>query len=247
LRYVPAWISLKFWVPFRSWHRSDDDVQRLRRSVHRVNDHHEESLNATTHAVGLVCSVAAAVAVVGVAATHGVAWHIWGCSLYAASLVAAYTASTLSHVARRPRWRHTFRVADQAVIFLFIAGSYTPVALAWLRGGPWWALHGLLWAVALTGFISKAAFTHNVRLGAVSTRLYLVLSWLPLLAAWPLIATLPPGLLMWMFAGGLCYTLGIVFFHYDHRVRYFHAVWHVMVLAGSACHYMGILLYCTGW
>ena len=91
-------------------------------------------------------------------------------------------------------------------------------------------------------FISKAAFVRNVRSGDVTTKSYLILGLLPAIA----FLTLPWGMMLWLFAGGLCYVLGIVFFHYDHRVRYFHAVWHLLVIAGSACHFMGVLLYCTG-
>ncbi len=215
---------------------------RQMRSVHRRIDHKEEVMNAVTHALGLALSVAASVLVILTATTHGGAWQITACAIYAATLIAAYTASTLSHVLRRPRTRHTMRIIDQAVIFLFIAGSYTPIALSYFREGPWWVLHSLIWAIALAGFISKAAFVRNVRSGDVTTKSYLILGLLPAIA----FMTLPWGMMLWLFAGGLCYMLGIVFFHYDHRVRYFHAVWHIMVIAGSACHFMGVLLYCTG-
>ena len=215
---------------------------RQKRSVHRRIDHKEESMNAVTHGLGLALSVAASVLVIFTASTHGGAWQITACAVYAATLIAAYAASTLSHVLRRPRTRHTMRIIDQAVIFLFIAGSYTPIALSHFREGPWWVLHSLIWAIALAGFISKAAFVRNVRSGDVTTKSYLILGLLPAIA----FLTLPWGMMLWLFAGGLCYVLGIVFFHYDHRVRYFHAVWHLLVIAGSACHFMGVLLYCTG-
>jgi hemolysin III len=131
------------------------------------------------------------------------------------------------------------------VIYLFMAGSYTPIALTWLRGGAWWVLHLLIWGTALTGFASKAVFGHRVRSEAVSTVLYLVLGWMPILAAWPILAAIPGPLAGWYLAGGVCYTAGLAFFHYDSRVPYFHAAWHVMVIAGSACQYLGILFYCT--
>lgn len=209
-------------------------------------DAREETLNAATHAAGLALGVAGAPVVIYAAVRHGGAWEVWGCAVYAATLIAAYTASTLSHVAMRPRVRHTFRAADQALIFLFIAGSYTPIALAWLRAGPWWVLHALIWAVALAGFASKAVFGHRVHLGAVSTILYLLLGWMPLAAIWPLVGAIPGPLAIWILAGGLCYTAGLIFFRFDDRVRHFHAVWHLFVLGGTACHYLGILLYCTG-
>jgi hemolysin III len=212
-----------------------------------VRSSSEEAWNAATHGAGLALAVAGAI-VLGWAVVRrgGGAWQFVGSGIYAATLLAAYAASTISHVARRPGARRAWRIADQAIIFLFMAGTYTPVALTWLRGGPWWVLHGLVWAVALTGFASKAVFAHRVHLGAVSTTLYILLGWMPVLAIGPLLHALPAGLMWWFLAGGLCYTVGIAFFHYDHRVPYFHAAWHVLVLAGSACHYMAILLYCTG-
>jgi hemolysin III len=205
----------------------------------------EEGVNAATHAAGLVCSVAGAVVIVWYAAVRGGPWQWAGCSVYAATMVAAYAASTLSHWFRRPGPRHALRVADQAIIFLFIAGSYTPLALTYLRHGPWWLLHGLVWAVALAGFTSKAIFSHRVKAERVSAALYLALGWMPVLAAWPLLAVVPIGLLAWIAAGGLCYTVGTIFFRYDGRVPYFHAVWHMCVLAGSAFHFLGNLFYCT--
>lgn len=229
-----------FWVP-SSWHRSDEDIQRQARSVHRRIDRKEESMNAVTHGLGLVCSLAAAVLVILAATTHGGAWQISSCAIYAATLIAAYTASTLSHALRRPRTRHTMRIIDQAVIFLFIAGSYTPIALTHFREGPWWILHVLIWGIALLGFVSKVAFVHKVHSGTVSTKLYLVLGLLPAFA----FLTLPWSMMFWLLAAGLCYILGIVFFHYDHRVRYFHTVWHLMVIAGSTCHFLGVWFYCT--
>jgi hemolysin III len=207
----------------------------------------EEAWNAATHGAGLALAVAGAI-ILGWAIVRrgGGGWQFAGCGIYAVTLVAAYAASTISHVARRPAARRAWRIADQAIIFLFMAGTYTPVALTWLRGGPWWLLHGAVWAVALAGFASKAVFAHRVHLGAVSTTLYILLGWMPVLAVGPLVHVLPFGLMWWFLAGGLCYTAGIAFFHYDDRVPYFHAAWHVLVLAGSACHYAAILLYCTG-
>lgn len=233
--------------PSRLRTRRQDSVliERIPHLEDRLTGRHEERLNAATHGLGFLASLVGAAMVIALAVRHGGAWHVWGCAIYATTLVAAYAASTLSHLFRHPPLRQAFRIVDQAVIFLFIAGSYTPVALAWLRGGPWWALHGLVWGIALAGFTAKSVFAHNVRLGSVSTSLYLVLGWTPVMATWPLITTLPGGLVGWLAAGGFCFTAGTIFFHLDHRVRYFHATWHVWVLAGSVCHYLGILYHCT--
>ena len=206
----------------------------------------EEKFNAATHAVGLLLALAGATALLREVALRGGPWQLLGCGVYAATLVLAYAASMLSHAVERPATRHALRVLDQACIFLFIAGSYTPIALTWLRDGPgWWALHAAVWGVAAAGFVSKVAFAYRVTPGTVSPALYVLLSWLPVLATWPLMAVLPGRLLLWMLAGGVCYTAGVVFFHYDQRVPYFHAAWHVLVIAGSTCHYGGIYFYCA--
>lgn len=205
----------------------------------------EELANAATAGAVLVLAMVGAAVLVVAAGSRGAVWQAVGCTVYALTLVTLHGASTLSHLFRRGDLRHGFRIADQALIYLFIAASYTPIALTWLREGSWWVLHALMWGVALAGFFSKCLFAHRVRLGSVSAGLYLLLGWMPIAAAWPIAAALPGGLLRWVLAGGLCYTAGIFFFCFDHRFRYFHAAWHLLVLAGAACHYFGILFYCT--
>lgn len=205
----------------------------------------EEDVNAATHAFGLLCGAAAATILVWAAVMHGSAWQILGCAIYAVTLVTAYAASTLSHVFRTPRLIQAFRIADQAIIFLLIAGTYTPVALTYLRDPSWWPLHGLIWGIALFGFIRKAAFAHQVSLGAVSITLYVLLGWIPVFFTPFLIGVVPGRLLLWFLTGGLAYMAGTLFFMYDHRIRYFHAAWHLMVVVGSICHFIGILSYCT--
>ena len=206
----------------------------------------EERMNAATHALGLAGALVAVVVLLRAVVLNGGPWQALGCGIYAVTLVAAYAASMLSHAVQGPAAQHAMRVLDQSFIFLFIAGSYTPIALTWLRDGPgWWALHAAIWGVAAAGFVSKIAFGYRVRPGTVSPALYVLLSWLPVLATQPLMNVLPGRLLLWMLAGGVCYTAGVFFFHFDERVPYFHAAWHTLVVAGSACHYAGILFYCT--
>ena len=217
----------------------------IARALQRGPEHDEEHWNAATHGLGWAASVIAAIIPMLAALDRGSAWQVFGCGVYALTMVSTYAASTLSHVYRRPSVRDFFRTADQALIFLFIAGSFTPVALTWLREGAWWYLTGGIWFAASIGFISKAVFSHNVRIGNVTTWLYVLVGWLPVLAIWPLYKALPLGMFVAMIAGGACYTLGLIFFRYDDRVRYCHTVWHLAVMAGSVCHYLGILLYCT--
>ncbi|MFK7790909.1 MAG: hemolysin III family protein [Phycisphaeraceae bacterium] len=216
-------------------------VQALRRGP----EHDEENWNAATHGLGWVASVVGAVILMRAVLDLGSAWQIVGCAIYCVAMVCTYAASTLSHLYRRPAVRDFFRTADQALIFLFIAGSFTPMALTYLLEGAWWWLTGSMWCIALIGFVSKAVFSHNVHIGNVTTWLYVVVGWLPVLAIWPLYKAMPSGLFVALLAGGACYTLGLIFYHYDHRVRFCHAAWHLAVVAGSVCHYLGILFYCT--
>jgi len=201
----------------------------------------EEVVNAVTHGVGLLLAIAGSALLILNVVHRGSTSQIWACGVYATTLLLTYLASTLSHVLREPRARQFMRAADQALIFLFIAGTFAPIAITWLKGGGWWVLNVAIWIVALFGFCRKAIWNHRVELGTVSVLLYLFVGWMPL----PMFFFLPAGLLKWIMAGGLCYCLGIVFFNYDDRIRYFHATWHVLVLAGSVCHFIGILVYCT--
>lgn len=203
----------------------------------------EEKINGATHALGLALSVVGFELLLARAFRLGDAWQIAGCVVYASALVAVYAASTLSHAFQHPRLRRLFRILDQAFIFLLIAGTFTPLSLSYLRGGAWWVLFGVMWLIALGGFVSKAAFAHRV--DAVSTALHVTLGWLPVLAAKPMMALVPGGLLWSMFYGGMCYTVGTFFLMRDERFPYFHAVWHLLVIAGSAFHFWGIYWYCA--
>jgi hemolysin III len=161
--------------------------------------------------------------------------------VYSVTMVAVYAFSTASHVFGQPRVRHAFRMLDQGCIYLFIAGTFTPIAAAFLRGGPWWMLLAAIWIVALGGFISKVLLNH--RINNVSSIIPLILGWMPLLGGTPMLALVPVAVRWWMLAGGVCYTVGVLFLIYDHRHRYLHAVWHLWVMAGTACHFWAILHY----
>ena len=203
----------------------------------------EEKINTATHALGAVLSVVGFELLLSRVFHFGDRLQLIGCVVYASALVAGYAASTLSHSFQHPRLRRLFRILDQAFIFLLIAGTFTPISLTYLRGGAWWYLFGLMWAIALIGFFSKAIFAHQV--DAVSTALHVTLGWLPVLAFKPMLSLVPSGLLWSMFLGGLCYTAGTFFLMRDDRFPYFHGVWHMLVIAGSAFHFWGIYWYCT--
>jgi hemolysin III len=206
-------------------------MTRLRHSV-------EEIANAITHGIGLLLSIAGFVVLLVLAALRGTAWHIVACSIYGATLICLYTASTLYHAVISPRVKHALRIFDHSAIYLLIAGTYTPFLLVSLRG-PWgWSLFGVIWGLALAGILFKFWFVE--RFGILSTAVYVAMGWLVVIAAKPVITHVPFTALMWLFAGGLAYTGGVIFFAAK-RIPYSHAIWHIFVLAGSICHYFAVL------
>jgi hemolysin III len=200
-----------------------------------------EFVNALTHGFGLALSLCGASVMVANVLNHGDAWRVVGCSIYLASLVAVYAMSTLSHTFTKPELRSLFRRLDQGFIYLLIVATYTPFSLAYLRSWPWWMLLGVMWAIALWGFASKVLFAHRVE--AVRVWPCVVLGWLPVIAAPSLMHLIPTTVLWWMLAGGLFYSLGTLFLIFDNKIRFFHAVWHLFVIAGSACHFLAILVF----
>jgi hemolysin III len=199
----------------------------------------EEIANSVTHGLGLAASFVAAPVLIVLAARRD-AWQVVGSSVFAGTLVALYAASTLYHSLPPSRAKRVFRVLDHGAIYLLIAGTYTPFTLGVLRGAWGWTLLGVVWGLAVVGVIFKSVRGfHHPRL---STTVYLLMGWLVVIALKPLLANVSFAGLMWLLAGGLSYTGGIVFFALDHK-RYAHAVWHVFVLAGSTCHCVAVLLY----
>jgi hemolysin III len=200
----------------------------------------EEVANCVTHGVGLALSLAGLVALVLVACLYGGAWQIVSGSVYGASLVTLYAASTLYHGARSPRRKRLLQVVDHCCIYLLIAGTYTPFTLVTLRGGWGWTLFGLVWGLALAGILFRVLFGNRYRPVAVAS--YVLLGWLCVIAAKPILAAVPTGALLWVVAGGLAYTSGVAFFA-SKRVPHSHAIWHLFVLGGSICHFFAVVLY----
>jgi hemolysin III len=201
----------------------------------------EEIANAVTHGVGAGIFAAGATVLVTLAALRGDARHVVACSVYAVTLVLFYSVSTLYHAFRGPRLKRVFRILDHAAIYLLIAGTYTPFVLVTLRGAWGWSLFGLVWGLAVLGIVFKSLWTG--RLPILSTALYVVMGWCIVVAWKPLVAALPPGGVAWLVAGGLVYSAGVAFYALDRRFRWAHPVWHVFVLAASACHFVAVLLY----
>ena len=201
----------------------------------------EEYAGAATHGFGLAASIAGAITLVTVAVSSGDPVCVVGCSFYAATLVAVYAASTLSHVYLPERLNHLFRILDQGFIYLLIVGTFTPFVLTYLRTPFWLSFYAVVLAGAVGGFLSKTVFAYRVEDSAVW--LYVALGWGEAIAFIPMLELVPTEGLCWIVAGGLCYTIGVVFLVLDIRRYHFHAIWHVMVIAGSACHYVAILRF----
>lgn len=201
----------------------------------------EEVVNALIHGIGLLFSLAVAPFLVLAATTRGDGLAVVGFSVFALSLVLLYGASTAYHLARHPVRKSWMQVMDHACIFLLIAGSFTPFALVTLRG-PWgWSFLGVSWGLALLGIAFKLFFTGRFPL--LSNLIYLGMGWMAVIGWQPMMENLPLGGFIWLIVGGLFYTLGITFFIFDEKVRFFHAVWHLFVMGGSAAHVVAVYQY----
>lgn len=200
-----------------------------------------ELVNAITHGIGLVLSIVGAIVLIAHSHSQGDAYLVVGCTVFSMTLIAVYAASTLSHAPFGPRLRHWFRRLDQGSIYLLIVGTGMPFALVYLRTGWWFLFFGVMWTVALWGFVSKTLFSHRV--DSVTVWIYVLLGWMPIVTVPSLLEVVPAAALWWMLVGGLCYTCGTLFLVYDNRYPLFHGVWHMFVIAGSTCHYLTILVF----
>ncbi|MNQ74295.1 hemolysin-III related [compost metagenome] len=200
----------------------------------------EERANALTHGFGVILSIAALVLLVVQAYQHGNAWHIVSFSIFGAALVILYTCSTLLHSFTHAKIKDVFEILDHSAIYVLIAGSYTPYLLVTLRGTLGWSFFGVIWGLALIGIVLKLFYVKRFILA--STLCYIVMGWLIVIAFKPLYVELPFGGIAWLVVGGLFYTLGSIFYVWR-RIPYHHAIWHLFVLAGSACHFFSIFGY----
>ncbi len=197
----------------------------------------EEWLHAGTHGLGVLLATAGLVVLVVQTYRHGDAWAVTSVAIYGGTLVLLYLASTVYHAVTRPRAKHVLKQIDHAAIYLLIAGTYTPFCLGPLRG-PWgWTLFGVAWGLALAGATLDVATNRRFRWASLT--IYLGMSWLIVSAIKPMLQTIDGVVLIWLLAGGLFYTGGVVFYVWR-RLPFHHTIWHVFVLAGSACHWIGI-------
>ncbi|MBP6773782.1 MAG: hemolysin III family protein [Gemmatimonadaceae bacterium] len=201
----------------------------------------EEIANALTHGVGFVASLIGMPILVLTAMQSGERATVIGMSVFGATLIALYAASTFYHAVPHPVLKQRLRVVDHAAIYLLIAGTYTPFTLGVLRGVWGWTLFGFVWTLAAMGVLFKVFFGSG-RFHRTSTAIYVAMGWVIVVAIKPLAAGMEHAGLALLIAGGLCYTGGVVFY-IDKRRTWTHPVWHLFVLGGSVCHYFAVLFY----
>ncbi|MBF0258030.1 MAG: hemolysin III family protein [Desulfamplus sp.] len=208
-----------------------------------------EPVNAITHMAGAVASLAGLILLVVFASMNASGWHIASFSVFGSTLFMMYTASSLYHgINLSEKGIATMRRIDHVMIFLLIAGSYTPFCLVPLRGGWGWTLLCLVWSMALAGSILKIFFMNIPRW--VSTTIYLTMGWCCIVAIYPLFKTLETASLIWLIAGGLFYSAGALVYGLKRpdpwpKVVGFHGIWHLFVMSGSFCHFWSVFRYLT--
>lgn len=200
----------------------------------------EEVVNAITHGVGALLSIAALVLLVVFASVKGTAMHVVSFTIYGTAMLLLYTASTLVHSFPEGKAKKLFEIMDHSCIYLFIAGTYTPILFHIVQGTLGWVLFGIVWGVAVAGVVFKSFFASKFLF--TSTLLYIAMGWIIIFAWEPLAQHLAPGGLQLLVTGGVLYTAGTVFYVWR-SFPYHHAVWHLFVLAGSILHFFAILLY----
>ena len=204
----------------------------------------EELANSVTHAIGIVLSIAGLAVMTAFAALRGDAWHLVACSIFGSALILNYTASTLYHSIQIEHLKGALRALDHSAIFLLIAGTYTPFMLVNLRG-PWgWSLLIGVWTIAVLGISLRLLL--KGRLHALVVGLYIAMGWAVVVAIQPMLRHVATGGLVLLAAGGLAYTVGVIFYKWK-SLPYHHAIWHVFVLAGSALHFFSVLFYVIPW
>ncbi|NLF17619.1 MAG: hemolysin III family protein [Lentisphaerae bacterium] len=197
----------------------------------------EEIANGLTHGLGALLGCVALALLVVFASLRGDVWHIVSCSIYGASLILLYGFSSAYHLIRQPRLKRLFQTLDHSAIYLLIAGTYTPFLLVTLRGAWGWSLFGVLWGLSAVGIILELTLSRRYRW--LSLPIYLVMGWTALVALRPMMVGLTPSGMAWVFAGGLVYSLGVIFYVLK-RVPFAHTIWHLFVLGGSVCHFVAV-------
>lgn len=202
--------------------------------------YHGERFNAWTHLVGAVLAFVGVVWMLVLASLDGNVWKIVSTAIYGVTLILLYSVSTVYHSVRG-RAKVIMQKVDHLSIYLLIAGSYTPFCLVTLRGAWGWTLFGIVWGLALIGMLQEIKPRSEARV--MSIVIYAVMGWIVLVAVKPLLAALGTAGFTWLAAGGVLYTVGIIFFAFDRRFRHWHGIWHLFVIAGSLLHFVAIFFY----
>ena len=200
----------------------------------------EEVIHAITHGVGVLLSIGGLSWMLYLSIVAADPWRIVASSIYGATLIALFLSSTVYHSMYASRHRDIFKLLDHCAIYLLIAGTYTPFLLVAMRTDKGWWLFGTIWALATAGIIKKLWFRN--RFPKVALASYLAMGWLIVIAAPQMAAAIGPSGMAWLIAGGLCYSVGAIFYAVE-RIPFNHAVWHVFVLGGGICHFLGIVWY----
>jgi hemolysin III len=214
------------------------EIPHAQLTSRREQTRQEEFANSTCHGIGLIAAIVGTPFLILHGAHHGEVGYLVGTSIFAATMILLYLASALFHALLPSPLKNIFRVVDHSMIYLLIAGTYTPFTLGVLHGAWGWTMFGLIWGLAAIGITLKVF--RKVWYPFISTGLYLVMGWLILIAIKPMYALVPAAGLLWLLAGGICYTAGVVFYATDWRLRYGHFVWHLFVLSGTVCHYFAV-------
>ncbi|MDX8359677.1 MULTISPECIES: hemolysin III family protein [Bacillaceae] len=198
----------------------------------------EEIANAITHGIGALLSVAALVILIVTAATEGTAWHVVSFTIYGVTMLLLFLSSTLVHSFPDGRVKDLFQIFDHSAIYLFIAGTYTPILFTVIKGALGWTLFGIVWGLAIAGVIFKVFFVKKFLY--TSTFMYVLMGWIIVFAWKPLTVSIPVVGMYLLVLGGVLYTVGTIFYMWR-SFPYHHAVWHLFVLAGSAAHFFAVL------
>ena len=209
--------------------------------LHREQSRGEEIANSVSHGLALVAAFIGIPFLLAHAARQASAGYIVGTSVFSATIILLYLASTLYHALPAGKAKRVFRILEHSAIYLLIAGTYTPFTLGVLSGAWGWTVFGIIWALAAGGVLLKASSRRPHPI--LSTVLYLAMGWVIVIAIDPMFARVPTAGLLWLLAGGLAYTAGVAFFATDWRLRYGHLVWHLFVMAGTVCHFFAVFWY----
>ncbi|MFK3937280.1 hemolysin III family protein [Alkalihalobacillus sp. NPDC078783] len=200
----------------------------------------EELANAITHGIGAVISIACLTLLIVFASLYGNAWHIVSFSIYGTSMLLLYASSTLVHSFPPGKAKDLFEILDHSAIYLFIAGTYTPILFIVVQGALGWTLFGIVWGIATIGIVFKIFFVKKFLV--ISTIFYLLMGWMALFAIKPIVLTLPIQGTLFLIGGGVLYSLGTIFYIWR-GFKFHHAVWHLFVLGGTVLHFFLVIMY----